>query len=315
MAYGRWPQPLWLDFAQWVLDAAYEATLLAGVLSSRQGDSHIMVMRFSLGAVSQAHGLVSRALEQPVTQLHAELQHAPVCHADETRHQSHRHTLWVRVRASDWGVRFRIDPSRGQAAAQLILGGQPSFITVSDRYAGYNHLLMAQRQVCWAHLLRDFERIAQRSALPGRIGQRLLGYGYLLFRWREQDKDARHFAWLQQRMRLQLEQGSAQTQCSRTANTCSNLLKMWPALWTFLDNPLVAPTNNAAERALRDYVIKRKLSYCTRSKRGMEFTERIFSTVQTCKMQARVAYVINCRPPFQRPTCGPGLNLLVLLPI
>ena len=95
--------------------------------------SHIMGMRFSLGAVSQAHGLVSQALEQPVAQLHAELQHAPVCHADETRHQSHRHTLWVRVRASDWGVRFRIDPSRGQAAAQLILGGQPSFIMVSDR--------------------------------------------------------------------------------------------------------------------------------------------------------------------------------------
>jgi transposase len=58
----------------------------------------------------------------------------------------------------------------------------------------------------------------------------------------------------------------------------------------FLHNPLVPPTNNAAERVLRDYVIKRKLSYCTRSKRGMDFTERIFSTVQTCKMQGRVAY-------------------------
>jgi transposase len=101
----------------------------------------------------------------------------------------------------------------------------------------------------------------------------------LLFRWWEQDKEAHHFAWLQRRMRLQLEQGSAQTQCSRTANTCANLLKMWPALWTFLDNLLVTPTNNAAERVLRDYVIKRKLSYCTRSRRGKEFTERIFPTV------------------------------------
>lgn len=252
--------------------------------------SHIMGIRFSLGAVSQAHGLVSQALDKPVAQLHAELQHAPVCHADETRHQNHQHTLWMWVLASDWGVRFRIDPSRGQMAAKLILGQQPSFITVSDRYAGYNHLPLAQRQVCWAHLLRDFERIGQRSALPGRIGQRLLGYGYLLFRWRKEEKDARHFAWLQRRIQVQLELGREQTQCKRTANTCANLLKMWPAMWTFLDNPLVPPTNNAAERALRDYVIKRKLSYCTRSKRGMEFTERIFSTVQTCKMQARVAY-------------------------
>lgn len=252
--------------------------------------SHIMGIRFSLGTVSQAHGLVSEALAAPVAQLHAELQHAPVCHADETRHQSHNQTLWMWALASDWGVRFRIDVSRGQMAARLLLGQQPRFITVSDRYAGYNHLPLEQRQVCWAHLLRDFERIAGRAALAGRIGRRLLGYGYLLFRWRDQGKDLRHYDWLQKRIRAQLEVGSQQKGCSRTANTCTNLLKIWPALWTFVDNPLVPPTNNAAERALRDYVIKRKLSYCTRSGRGLQFTERIFSTVQTCKMQGRVAF-------------------------
>lgn len=166
--------------------------------------SHIMGIRFSLGTVSQAHGRVSEALAAPVAQLHAELQHAPVCHADETRHQSHGQTLWMWALASDWGVRFRIDPSRGQMAARLLLGDAP--------------------------------------------------------------------------------------RCTRTANTCANLIKIWPALWTFVDNPLVPPTNNAAERALRDYVIKRKLSYGTRSGRGLQFTERIFSTVQTCKMQGRVAF-------------------------
>ena len=122
------------------------------------------------------------------------------------------------------------------------------------------------------------------------MGRRLLGYGCLLFRLRAAEKPAQHFAWLQKRIRVQLELGSTQTKCSRTANTCANLIKIWPALWTFLHNPLVPPTNNAAERVLRDYVIKRKLSYCTRSKRGMDFIENIFSTVQTCKMQGRVAY-------------------------
>lgn len=252
--------------------------------------THIMGIRFSLGAVSQAHGLVSQALEAPVQQLHTQLQHAPVCHADETRHQNHGHTLWMWALASDWGTCFRIDPSRGQLAAKLILGEQPRFTLVSDRYAGYNFVPVQKRQVCWAHLLRDFERIAQRKQLAGKIGKRLQGYGYLLFRWRDRGEDARHFAWLQRRVRRQLEIGSTQTECDRTANTCANLLKLWPAMWTFLNNPLVEPTNNAAERALRDYVIKRKLSYGTRSKRGMDFTERMFSTVQTCKMQARVTY-------------------------
>ena len=97
--------------------------------------SHVMGIRLSLGTVSQAHGLVSQALAAPVAQLHAELQYAPVCHADETRHQSHGHTMWMWVLASDWGVRFRIDPSRALLAAKLLLGERPSFVTVSDRYA------------------------------------------------------------------------------------------------------------------------------------------------------------------------------------
>ena len=65
---------------------------------------------------------------------------------------------------------------------------------------------------------------------------------------------------------------------------------MWPALWTFSRNPLVPPTNNAAEQALRGWVIKRKLSYFTRSGRGMRFWETIMSTVQTCAMQGRSTF-------------------------
>lgn len=44
VAYGRVPQPFWKDFAQLVLDAAYEATLLAAVLNSRQGGSKIVLL-------------------------------------------------------------------------------------------------------------------------------------------------------------------------------------------------------------------------------------------------------------------------------
>jgi hypothetical protein len=53
-----------------------------------------------------------------------------------------------------------------------------------------------------------------------------------------------------------LEQGRAQAQCTRTANTCANLLK----LWTFLGDLAVPPTNNEAERALRALVLKRRIT-------------------------------------------------------
>jgi len=118
--------------------------------------SHIMGIRFSLGKVSQARGLFSQALVAPVAQLHTELRHASVCHSDKTRHQRHGHTVWMWVLTSDWGVRFRIDPSRAQIAAKLLLGERPRAVAVSDRYAGYTYLPIVQRQVRWAHLRRDF---------------------------------------------------------------------------------------------------------------------------------------------------------------
>jgi transposase len=67
----------------------------------------------------------------------------------------------------------------------------------------------------------------------------------------------------------------------------SNLLKLWPALWTFVTVPGVTPTNNAAERALRGPVIHRKLSHGNQSDTGERFTERSLSASVTCRLQHR----------------------------
>jgi transposase len=67
----------------------------------------------------------------------------------------------------------------------------------------------------------------------------------------------------------------------------NNLLKVWPALWTFATHPNVEPTNNPAERALRGPVIHRKLSHGTRSREGERFAERVLSAAATCRLQDR----------------------------
>jgi hypothetical protein len=52
--------------------------------------------------------------------------------------------------------------------------------------------------------------------------------------------------------------------------SCRQILKVAPALWTFLEHPeLVAPTNNAAERALRPAVIHRKLRQSQRDAQSL----------------------------------------------
>ena len=78
-----------------------------------------------------------------------------------------------------------------------------------------------------------------------------------------------------------------------------NLLKIWPALWTFVRVPGIEPTNNAAERSLRGPVIHRKLSYGTRSEEGERFVERALSASVTCRLQGRslFAYLTELLPP------------------
>lgn len=243
---------------------------------------------FSVGAISQAHGKLAQALAAPVQEASASLTTAPILYMDETRYpREGTHGNWVWGAVSPKVAVFSLLPSRARYVIDSLIGVKPQGIVVSDRYAGYAHIAPEQRQLCWSHLIRDFIRISERAGLPGRIGAKLLGSAYLLFRWRTAGKSADQFKPLQRRVERALIQGRDQTACRRTAATCANLLRSQPSLWTFLRNPGVEPTNNDAERALRTIVIKRKISGPTRSRRGDEFIARAFTAHETCRRQGR----------------------------
>lgn len=279
--------------------------------------AHTLGLDFSVGAISQAHGKVAAALKAPVAEAAASLSDAPVLHMDETRYPREGSANWVWAAVQPKLAVFSILPSRARYVAQDLIGAAPRGVVVSDRYAAYAYIDAGQRQVCWAHLIRDFTRISQRAGPPGRIGQRLLGLGYVMFRWRERGKtSAEEFEPIMRRVRRALEDGTQQRRCTRTANTCANLLKLWPALWGFVTHPSVEPTNNAAEQALRGIVLKRKISGPTRSRRGDEFIARGFSVHETCRRQgldlwaymqrAVVAWIDKLPHPSLVPAAAPS---------
>jgi len=278
--------------------------------------ARMMGVDFSVGAISQAHGLVAQALAAPVAQAQEYVKQAPVKQLDETKYPREGGGNWAWGVVTPKVVVYSLLPSRARYVAQDLIGANPVGVVVSDRYVVYDYVDAEQRQICWAHLLRDFLRISQRAGQAGRIGRCLLGAGYLLFRWRAQGRSAAQFESLCRRIRRALERGSVQTQCSRTANTCANLLTLWPAMWTFLHDPAVPPTNNAAEQALRAMVLKRKISGPTRSRRGDEFLARGFSVYETCRRQGRdlwnymhqaiVAFIDKTTPPSLLPDQTPS---------
>ena len=165
----------------------------------------------------------------------------------------------------------------------------------TDRYPVYSHLPSEKRQVCWAHLRRDFQAMIDRDDRGSVIGEELLLYADILAEnWpkvREGTATRAWFGreilpWLREEVRHLLEAGS---RCGdvKTAGVCRELLSIEPSLWTFASVPGVEPTNNAAERAVRHAVCWRKTSYGTDGERGSRFVERMLTVAASCRSQAR----------------------------
>lgn len=250
--------------------------------------------KLSLGSVSKLEQRTSQALEAPVDQVRQAIQQQTVINIDETGwYQAHKRA-WLWVATTPQLSAFLIRPSRGSQVAKELLGQQFLGIVGSDRWSAYNWLATNQRQLCWAHLLRDFQAFVDRGGQSRTLGNSLLAQMRLMFdAWhllKHGESDRIAFQDTMQPIRQQvgtlLRQG---TSCdhSKTAGTCRDILKREAALWTFVDSPHVEPTNNLAERQVRPAVIWRKHCFGTQSDAGSRFVERILSAVATLKLQQR----------------------------
>jgi transposase len=251
--------------------------------------------RISAGSIDAVVQRTGSALEEPYEDLLCHIRAAPAVNVDETgwRLKGTRRTLWGALTAR--AAVFRIAPDRHEREAQALLGEQFCGIACSDRWWAYNYLASEQRQLCWAHLVRDFTAHSEGLGAQKEFGEACLKIAARLFAaWEEcrEDADRTHLAErigpLKEELRALLEQAarkSAKTRYHRPF--AKNLLKRWPALWTFASIPGIEPTNNQAERGLRGAVIYRKLSLGSQSEQGERAIERLLSASVTCRLQKR----------------------------
>ncbi len=96
---------------------------------------------------------------------------------------------------------------------------------------------------------------------------------------------------------------------AKTARTSQALLKMEAALWLFVTQEGVEPTNNAAERAIRPAVIWRRISFGSQSATGSEFVARMLSVVTTLRQQDRdvLAYLTEACQAARQGKAAPSL--------
>jgi len=250
--------------------------------------------RISTGTIDAILARVGDALEQPYEQLLGQMQRSRALNVDETgwRLKGVQRTLWGAF--TEKIAVFKVTANRHEQHLRELLADHTGIVT-SDRWWAYDHLPLRRRQICWSHLQRDFQAQAEGSGAEQEFGQAGLRICERVFWAWEVYQHTHDRPGLQLEIRglrrqlkpiLRQYRGKA-PRYKRSRGFARNLLKAWPALWTFADRPGVTPTNNHAERALRGAVIYRKLSLGSQSHAGERRIERLLSASITCRLQHR----------------------------
>lgn len=246
----------------------------------------------SVGSITALEQVVSTALAEPVTEAAQYVQRQPVRNVDETGWREKTKRLWLWLSATPAVAIFRLLKTRGAAGAKELLGEEVWGIVGTDRYAGYTWIDPRQRQLCWAHLKREFTAWSECKGETARLGQALLAVERQLFAQWYRVRDGT-LSWadfqvamlpLMHRVGVLLREGAAGAD-AKIQGTCRDLLKREAALWTFVWESEVEPTNNRAEPALRRAVLWRRRSFGTQSAAGSLFVERILTAVTTLRQQ------------------------------
>lgn len=249
--------------------------------------------KISSGSICKAEKLVSAALERPVEAAkHFIKDKQTEVHADETGHKEKgkRMRAWVAV-ACMISI-FIIRPSRGRKSAEELLGSEFAGILITDRWSAYSWVKTSHRQVCWAHLLRDFQKISERHGQSNIIGNALIKLTNQMFRyWHKMKTGVKSRDQFEKYMGAKIPEfeylfkRGRRCKNKKTKGTCKEILKIKEALWTFVYKESVEPTNNLAERTIRTHVIWNKTSFGTQSTGGTLYMERILTVVGSCKLQ------------------------------
>jgi transposase len=275
--------------------------------------------RFSVGWISEMEARTALALGSAYEEARRAVQGAPLVHADETSFPEKFKKGWLWTASTADVAFFLHDRERSARAARRLLGAFRG-VLVTDRWKSYRHSKL-RRQICLAHLKRNWQALVDRGGAAAKIGRAALKILAKVFDLSEAcDAGRIPFRSLRRkvsRLRLKLFAVLSRGEhCAdpKAAGMSRDVLSLFPCVWTFTRHKGCPTTNNLAERRIRPAVLWRKGSFGTQSDRGSRFLERILTVVQTLRLQGRslVNFIaesiqkvrLGRRPPHLLPDTG-----------
>lgn len=258
----------------------------------------IFHLPISLGLVNNTARRVKEKLAKGYQEIEEKVKTSTYLHIDETGHRNKGKRGWAWMFTNQEASFVKLSASRGKQVLVDSLGAYSGYV-ISDRYGVYNHFEEEKRQICWSHLLRDYERFAQSSNEKlSKQGRRLVTIGkevfclnkalnnkqieleYFLRRIKKLKKEIRHIFKLIIKIR-DIPQGH---------RVVKRMEKSFEMMWLFVKKQGIAMTNNLAERQIRKYVLYRKKLLFTWSDWGNQFVERMLSLYLTCRLNKTGAF-------------------------
>ena len=255
-------------------------------------------LELSAGAIVGALQRVAARGAGAVDQIRAAIRASPVVHADETglREDGSNGYLWS---FSTPTARYFVHGRRDKGVVDAVLGPRFAGVLVTDFYAAYDHYA-GPHQRCWAHLLREIDALVDKHPADAALAAWATQVRGVYARARRgAGPDAATRRRTQRRCEADLL-AVCEPSLDGTAPTvpqavlCRRLQKYLPELFTFVGDPTVPSTNNAAERSLRPVVIQRKISGGTRSPAGTTTFTRLASLFGTWRARG-LDPLVACR--------------------
>ncbi len=263
--------------------------------------------RVSRGYLRKVIEKVSQCLEAPYTELLNRLPLEEKVNVDETGHTENKEKFWTWVFKAELYVLFKIDKSRGSKVLIDVLGKEFNGVLGCDYFSAYRKYMNdfdITMQFCIAHLIRDIRFL---TTLPDKETK---AYGHKVL---DQIKDM--FKVIHQRDTIipedftrALEQArekiisaalhdvpsqfndDGKEEKREAKNMADRFRKHGKAYFEFITTPGIDPTNNVAEQAIRFVVIDRHVTQGTRSTKGRQSSERLWTVIATCALQGRSAF-------------------------
>jgi transposase len=281
----------------------------------------VVGVKVSRGYVAKLLHKASQAFGEPYGELIELLPQQSHLNGDETGHKDNGQRYWIWCFRAVSFVVFKIDPSRGAEVLMRILGQDFKGILGCDYYAAYRKYTRQCSvlvQFCLAHLIRDVKYLCQfPDAQVQRYGKRLLAGLQALF-WTLHRKDQLSAQAFERELNQAHDQiwkaaipSSEGSHHRLIYNMAERFYQHGEAYFQFITTPAIDPTNNVVEQAMRFVVIDRHITQGTRSARGRQICERLWTVMATCALhkrspfqwiyQAIVAHLMGLKAPSLIP--------------